>query len=250
MIHGIDPSACLVWQIEGASSLQDVLRIEKFRTNTRFERSVNLPAQSISLCRKPWIGIEAPVAKTGFCLSAVYRPGPRLGNRVINQRQRMPPPDERSHRAMAFRTVKSHAVPISGGQSIVILTDRSNVTDNVGIVVTRVFAIPEDAARRLPLRTGGSIVLVGLIDAADRGTNIFEFMVDIEGDFRQSNNQSENSNRGDQDQFGRDNKTRFVMAQLSQHRSHVQVSDFIQMVWCVASSRFMLISNVCRSQRC
>ena len=82
---------------------------------------------------------------------------------------------------------------------------------DVVLAVAEVGGVAEAAAVVLTLVATRATNAVTLLDRAEGGADVFELIVDVQGDFAQTNHQAENSDRRDQDQFSRDNETSFVV---------------------------------------
>jgi hypothetical protein len=94
------------------------------------------------------------------------------------------------------------------------------IRDNVAVVVTEVLTITVLRAVGTTHVAIESTDLVGLIDISERCTHIFEFVVDVEGDFGQPDDHGQDSNGRDEDEFGRNDETSFVVDQLVEQVSH------------------------------
>jgi hypothetical protein len=55
--------------------------------------------------------------------------------------------------------------------------------------------------------------LVALVEIAEGGADVFEFGVDVVGNFRQADDHGEDGDRGDEHQLRRHDKTGFVIHQ-------------------------------------
>jgi len=80
--------------------------------------------------------------------------------------------------------------------------------------------IPVAAAKDLAAMSGSTVDLITLPHAGEGRTDIFQLIVNIQGDFAQSHDQPQHSNRGDQNQFRRNNKSSFVVQQVVQASVH------------------------------
>src|SRR5579871_1243847 len=68
--------------------------------------------------------------------------------------------------------------------------------------------------------TTGSVVVERLVDRTECGTDVFQFVVDVQGDFRQTDDQAQHSDGRDQNQLSRNDETSFVVDQGSEERRH------------------------------
>ena len=69
------------------------------------------------------------------------------------------------------------------------------------------------AAGGVALLAGRHRVAEALVDRAEGRADVFEFLVDVGGEFGKSDHHGEDGDRGDEDQFGRDDETGFVVAE-------------------------------------
>jgi len=76
------------------------------------------------------------------------------------------------------------------------------------------------AAVARSLVAAGSTRLERLVHRSEGGTDVFQFVIDVSRNFGETNHQSQNSDRGDQDQFARNNETVFVVVELSEGVVH------------------------------
>jgi len=65
--------------------------------------------------------------------------------------------------------------------------------------------------------------VVALLHAAEGRTDVFQFVVDVQRQLAQADNQTQNTDRGDQNQFSRDNETSFVVLEGVDELEHVSV---------------------------
>ena len=66
----------------------------------------------------------------------------------------------------------------------------------------------------------GSVDVERLVDRAEGGSDVFEFVVDSVGDFSKTDDDSENRDRGNQNQLSRNNEAGFVVDQLCEDVRH------------------------------
>ena len=93
--------------------------------------------------------------------------------------------------------------------------------------IAEVRGVLEAASGEVSLVTAGPLGVVALLNAAEGGTAVFEFVVDVERDFAQSDDQTQNCDRGDQDQFGGNDETGFVVLQGGDELEHLRVSFLV-----------------------
>ena len=92
---------------------------------------------------------------------------------------------------------------------------------NVVLAVAEVAAVAERAAAALALVAGRTGAAVGLLHGTECGADVFEFVVDVEGDFRKTDDETEDGDGRNQDEFGGDDETGFVAIQLADEVRHV-----------------------------
>ena len=86
--------------------------------------------------------------------------------------------------------------------------------DDVVLAVAEVGVIAEVRSVGLGFVCVQSGEAVTLIQATDRGGDVFQFFADRLSDFSETHDQTEYGDRGDQDQFGGDHKTSFVVEKI------------------------------------
>ncbi len=79
------------------------------------------------------------------------------------------------------------------------------VTVDVTGLIAEVRFVLVVAATNRRLVTARALHRIRLIQAAESRTQVFQFVIDIEADFRQSDDHSQYGDRRNDDQFGRDN---------------------------------------------
>ena len=78
----------------------------------------------------------------------------------------------------------------------------------------------EAASLAMPLVAAEPLDAVALIDRGEGRTDVFEFVVDVQRDFAQADDQAEDGDRGDEDEFGGDDETSFVTDKGVQEAGH------------------------------
>jgi hypothetical protein len=104
------------------------------------------------------------------------------------------------------------------------------VRDDVAVVVAEVLTIAVFRAVGATHVSIESTHLVRLVDVAKGSTDVFEFVVDVEGDFRQADDHGQDSNGGDQDKFSRNNETGFVIQEGVKEVGHDRDLSVVQSV--------------------
>lgn len=86
--------------------------------------------------------------------------------------------------------------------------------------VTEVGVIVVVAAGAPAFVAAGSAEAEGLLNAGERTADVFKFIVDVEAQFAEADDQSKDGDGGDEDQFTRNDKAGFVVEQLSSESLH------------------------------
>ena len=97
---------------------------------------------------------------------------------------------------------------------------------DIVLAVTEVRGVLEAATAHVTFVAASALNTIALLHRSEGRANVFEFVVDIEGEFRQADDHAENGDGGYQDQFSRDNETGVVVDQLAAER---HVSDLFLM---------------------
>ncbi len=108
---------------------------------------------------------------------------------------------------------------------------RIDIADDIVFRVAGVSLIVEGTAGRGTLMSRDAIVAVGLIHGPDRRANIFQFLIDAESDFAQSDDQRQDADRGDQNQFGGNDETGVVIPKGDNCVQHGVLLVFLKRVW-------------------
>ena len=80
--------------------------------------------------------------------------------------------------------------------------------------------------------TAGALNAEGLVHAAEGGADVFEFIVDVAGDFGESDDESEDGDGGDEDEFSGDDETVFVVVEGLERVNHDVAPFHFLVVFC------------------
>lgn len=94
---------------------------------------------------------------------------------------------------------------------------------DIVLAITEVSCITEAAACAVSLVTADTTEVVTLLHRTERRANIFQLVVDVQRHFTQPHDQPQNSDGRDQNQFRRNNETRFVVLQGIDELEHQKV---------------------------
>ena len=89
---------------------------------------------------------------------------------------------------------------------------------DIVLSVAEVCFVAEVAAGFMPLVTATALSTVTLVEAGEGRADVFEFVVDVEGDFGEAHNHAEDGDGGHQNQFSRDDETSVVVDQFAAER--------------------------------
>ena len=94
-----------------------------------------------------------------------------------------------------------------------------SVLDIAGLVA-EVAAVLEAASLFAPAVATRSLDAVSLIHRSERGADVFQFVIDIVGDFGEADDQGQDRDGGDQDQFSGDDETALIVVQGEEKIRH------------------------------
>ena len=109
---------------------------------------------------------------------------------------------------------------------------RSLQLPDVVLPIAEVGGVTEAAARSVALVAASAADVEALLHTAEGRANVFEFVVNVQGDFAQPDDQTEDSDRRDQNQLRRNNETGFVVLQSTDELEHERVFRKVGSVEC------------------
>jgi len=98
---------------------------------------------------------------------------------------------------------------------------------NVVLAGTELGAVLELAAGGAALVSAAAARVIALLDRSEGRPDVFEFVVDVERDFGEADDQSEHDDRRDEHEFGGNNEAIFVVEQCAEARHRGDLSGVV-----------------------
>jgi len=103
---------------------------------------------------------------------------------------------------------------------------------NVILPVAEVSGVVETAAVGVALVAANATDVVALLNGTEGRSDVFEFVVNVQGNFAQTDDQTEDSDGRNQNQLSRNNETGVVVLQSVDELEHGRIFRAVGAVWC------------------